>query len=87
LGCLVNRHTNKCLEAGVDGNLWDKAFNWSCHDGLHQRWEKTLQNKHLNKAYTMYLGVAYCGNTSKTRWLELTELSIEGEWSNSQIWF
>ena len=86
LGRLVNRLTGKCLEAGVRDVLYAKAYSWDCHLGEHQRWHKLSNGKYKNKKYNKYLGVAYCGDRSKTGYLELRNSESGGACNCSQTW-
>ncbi len=86
-GRLKNRHaSNKCLEAGGDGIIYKKAFIWDCHQGTHQRWDKLSNGKYKNKEHDKYLGVAYCGDRSKTGYLELRNLDKSGVCNCAQTW-
>ena len=80
-GRLVNRYAGKCMEAGDTDTLYAKAFVWDCHSGQHQQWWALNNGRYQNKKYKgRYLGVAYCGERSDYRLLELRSL----ERGNSQ---
>ena len=87
LSRLVNRQTEKCLDAGENGNLYDKVFLWDCDDEPRQKWERNIQYKYFSKEYRKYLGVAYCGDTSESKWLELRNLDTDEKCNATQTWF
>jgi len=74
-GRLVNQYSGKCLEAGNTDTLYSKAFIFDCHSGQHQQWWALNNGRYQNKKYRgRYLGVAYCGERSDKRSLELRSL-------------
>ena len=86
-GRLVNREANMCLEAGPDGTAYKSTYLWECHDEIHQQWTKDTQYKFVNKAFPLYLGVAFCAGISEYTVLELRELDTDEQCNASQTWF
>eukprot|EP00956_Cyclotella_meneghiniana_P025373 scaffold52785_cov48-Cyclotella_meneghiniana.AAC.2 len=54
--------TNKCVEAGANGGLYDDMFIWDCNDEMHQQWIFLSNGKFRNKKFEKYIGVSYCVN-------------------------
>mmetsp|Transcript_24820 Transcript_24820/g.30504 ORF Transcript_24820/g.30504 Transcript_24820/m.30504 type:complete len:110 (+) Transcript_24820:480-809(+) len=84
-------NTNKCLEFGNRGGLYDKAFIWDCGQGDHQKFDPDrssfrtyrLRNRRFRN---LYIGTAYCRENDGAR-LELRNKDYcTGHWSRFAFW-
>jgi hypothetical protein len=87
LGRLVNQYSGKCLEAGDTGDLYARAFIWTCDDSEHQQWHALSDGRYRNRKYSDgYLGVSECGESDVDRYVETRSLEDSGSCKCAQIW-
>lgn len=79
-------NSNYCLEAGVDGALYKKAYVYKCHNGKWQQWDFRSDGRIRNKHHGYYLGVAYCDEHPVYERLELRNYDT-GSCGEAQRWY